>query len=403
MNKKPYIKIDTEGFRASLQSKSSGASPVLNTSIPIPNTAVNPEEEPEVPQGIPFGAEYIMPRQEVSNTELEQIMPIDNNIAPQMQYGGPVYKMANGGPTNPPIYVDSRNDQRYKAYNDSLALYNRSEEKLKYWRNNPNATNVELNIMEDRIDREIPVSRSRDSFGSNFIAAIDMIPIGTRNSLRNVPIYQKPTQPVKIKPKETITPTYEKFKETLPDNLRNTDESDYNMRGYWEALGKPASFDYSQPKEDDGYYHAFSRNPNTGEILKKPQHPTFRMALEDDINAGYIPYQSPDGKIFTFGTNDTIPENYSRYTLPQQNNYSNSGLHYSVGVDKGKIVYRAGSIGNMKTMTPQQFEEFKKTDEFKKYNEVRKNDTPSLEQQLTVPQAGYIKMMYGGTIKNKKY
>ena len=90
MNKKPYVKIDTKGFRASLQSKSSGASPVLNTSIPIPNTAVNPEEEPEVPQGIPFGAEYIMPRQEVSNTELEQIMPIDNNIAPQMQYGGPV-------------------------------------------------------------------------------------------------------------------------------------------------------------------------------------------------------------------------------------------------------------------------------------------------------------------------
>ena len=83
--------------------------------------------------------------------------------------------------------------------------------------------------------------------------------------------------------------------------------------------------------------------------------------------------------------------------------YSNSGLYYSIGVDKGKIVYRAGSIGNMKTMTPQQFEEFKKTDEFKKYNEVRKNDTPSLEQQLTVPQAGYIKMMYGGTIKKKKY
>jgi hypothetical protein len=113
MNKKPYVKIDTEGFRASLQSKGSGASPVLNTSIPIPNTAVNPEEEPEVPQGIPFGAEYIMPRREVSNTELEQIMPIDNNIAPQMQYGGPVYKMANGGfvPENNP-YDRFRNNTR---------------------------------------------------------------------------------------------------------------------------------------------------------------------------------------------------------------------------------------------------------------------------------------------------
>jgi hypothetical protein len=407
-------------------------------------------------------------------------------------------RMANGGPTNPPIYVDSKNDPRYRAYNDSLNLYNTSQKAFKMASNNkslqkinPDYPDVPVNfyfnkkdfldfpdsyinpkfsgeyvsfeypynywINEKRYDNlmgkyiddailkrqnfpmashkvimpsgkvafkpqeavhtnssgEVERTRERNYIGSKLVkdsgwqTKKDTRKLNSTNAVNfnlELDLYQKPTQPIKIKPKETITPTYEKFKETLPDNLRNTDESDYNMRGYWEALGKPASFDYSQPKEDDGYYHAFSRNPNTGEILKKPHHPTFRMALEDDINAGYIPYQSPDGKIFTFGTNDTIPENYSRYTLPQQNNYSNSGLHYSVGVDKGKIVYKAGSIGNMKTMTPQQFEQFKKTDEFKKYNEVRRNDTPALERMLTDPTAGYIKMQDGGFVpENNPY
>lgn len=94
---------------------------------------------------------------------------------------------------------------------------------------------------------------------------------------------------------------FKKFKETLPDNLKNTDEETYNLRGYWEALGKPEEFDYSQPKEADGYYHAFSRNPQTGEILKKENHPTFKMAIEGDMKAGYKAYRNKEtGKIHTF-------------------------------------------------------------------------------------------------------
>jgi len=94
---------------------------------------------------------------------------------------------------------------------------------------------------------------------------------------------------------------FKKFKETLPDNLKNTNEETYNLRGYWEALGKPEEFDYSQPKEADGYYHAFSRNPQTGEILKKENHPTFKMAIEGDIKAGYKAYRNKKtGKIYTF-------------------------------------------------------------------------------------------------------
>lgn len=138
---------------------------------------------------------------------------------------------------------------------------------------------------------------------------------------------------------------YQNFVSTLPDNLRNNDERFYNMRGYWEALGSPSEFDYSQPKEEDGFYHAFSRNPNTGEILKTPQHPTFRMAIEGDVAAGYTPYKSPEGRIFTFGESDEIPEGYTPYTLPQQRPHVTKTINSHA-----------------------ELELFKRTDEYKKHN-----------------------------------
>jgi len=103
-----------------------------------------------------------------------------------------------------PIYTSNLNDPRLKAYQDSLGLYNRGEEKLKYWRNNPNATNVELNRKEEEIDRRFPVSTSRNSFGDNVIKTIDMQPIGSGSGLRNVPLYKKPVQPVYLGVEKTI-------------------------------------------------------------------------------------------------------------------------------------------------------------------------------------------------------
>lgn len=106
---------------------------------------------------------------------------------------------------------------------------------------------------------------------------------------------------------------YAAFLKTLPPNLLATDTATYNMKGYWEALGRPAAFDYTQPVEADGAYHAFSRNPLTGEILKKPNHPTFLQALQEDARAGYLPYISPDGRVFTFGKGDNIPAGFKPY------------------------------------------------------------------------------------------
>lgn len=97
--------------------------------------------------------------------------------------------------------------------------------------------------------------------------------------------------------------SFQKFFKTLPFNLRK-DDPNYNIRGYWDALGRPESFDYTQPKEEDGYYHAFSRNPQTGEILKSPLHPTFKMAIEEDRKAGYFPIVTPEGKVKTVSGRD---------------------------------------------------------------------------------------------------
>lgn len=99
---------------------------------------------------------------------------------------------------------------------------------------------------------------------------------------------------------------FQQFFKTLPLNLRK-DSPDYNIRGYWNGLGRPTEFDYSQPKEDDGYYHATSRNPQTGEILKAPFHPTFKQAISEDRKAGYFPIVTPDGKIKTVSGNDLKP------------------------------------------------------------------------------------------------
>lgn len=91
---------------------------------------------------------------------------------------------------------------------------------------------------------------------------------------------------------------FQNFFKTLPLNLR-VDTPEYNIRGYWDSLGRPLEFDYSQAIQEDGKYHAFSRNPNTGEILKAPFHPTFKKAIDEDRKAGYYPIVTPEGTIKT--------------------------------------------------------------------------------------------------------
>ena len=113
---------------------------------------------------------------------------------------------------------------------------------------------------------------------------------------------------------------YMNFVRTLPPNLAQPNDPSYNLKGYWEASGSPKSFDYNQPTDPQGYYHAFSRNPRTGQILKAPFHPSFKEGVSDK---GAYRLVSPRGDVYTQGFKYPAYEGY--YGLPKNaiidNNY----------------------------------------------------------------------------------
>jgi len=88
---------------------------------------------------------------------------------------------------------------------------------------------------------------------------------------------------------------FQLFYSTLPENLRS-DDSTYDIRGYWDSEGRPTEFNYNQPKESDGYYHAYSINSNTGEYLKSPAHSTFQHAVDEDRKIGWRPITNVIGR-----------------------------------------------------------------------------------------------------------
>lgn len=88
---------------------------------------------------------------------------------------------------------------------------------------------------------------------------------------------------------------FQNFYNSLPENLQ-TDDATYDIRGYWDSEGRPEKFNYNQPKESDGYYHAYSINQNTGEYLKSPAHETFQHAVDEDRKIGYRPITNVYGR-----------------------------------------------------------------------------------------------------------
>jgi len=87
---------------------------------------------------------------------------------------------------------------------------------------------------------------------------------------------------------------YQAWKDKLPYNLR-IETDDYDLYGAYRS-GAEAKL------EKDGKYHLPSRDPRTGRILKRPNHPTFRQALEEDHKLGYEPVWR-NGEVYTVKRN----------------------------------------------------------------------------------------------------
>lgn len=84
--------------------------------------------------------------------------------------------------------------------------------------------------------------------------------------------------------------TYLEWKQQLPENLQ--DESSYNLKRAYELGYEP------EVVEGDSLKHLPTRDQETGEILKKPWHPTFLIGLLEDAKLGYYP-QIIDGTTYT--------------------------------------------------------------------------------------------------------
>lgn len=76
---------------------------------------------------------------------------------------------------------------------------------------------------------------------------------------------------------------YEFWKACLPKNLQK-ETPNYNLYGAYKGGLQPRL-------EADGKYHLGSRNPQTGEILKRKGHDTYKLAIDNEIAAGYFPYE----------------------------------------------------------------------------------------------------------------
>jgi len=85
---------------------------------------------------------------------------------------------------------------------------------------------------------------------------------------------------------------YMEWRQSLPDNLRLTNDSDYDMRAAFKASMQPTL-------EADGLYHLRSRDPETGRILKAPHHPTYLQAINTDARMGYYPVVDDKGQTYT--------------------------------------------------------------------------------------------------------
>lgn len=112
---------------------------------------------------------------------------------------------------------------------------------------------------------------------------------------------------IKLYTREGITDlkSIRKHYNGIPYRDLNTSEYDYFN----------ASPDMVPTKEGE---HWGSRNPHTGQILKREDHPTFDLATEGEDKAGYIIKRGIDGNLYSLPKR---PDNY----VEEVNNYSNGG------------------------------------------------------------------------------
>lgn len=94
-----------------------------------------------------------------------------------------------------------------------------------------------------------------------------------------------------------MNPNYKKFKNSLPNNLKDTPESEYAMKRFWKSNNKPKNFQEALKLrmftlEDDNFYHAPSVDRITLKFLKSKDHPSINKELEWFFNDNAIEFRN---------------------------------------------------------------------------------------------------------------
>lgn len=231
-------------------------------------------------------------------------------------------------------------------FDKDLATYNELAQLNGYLQNyDPKTKNVIYTDSKAGVMGNFTLGQGVDENGKKYVSYYDkwdietpagMIPFGKPYHIYDRMYYQDAglvaTSPYERIPKSwkekydwtpNVEEEYIRFKSdpNAPDNLRFTDDlNDYNVRGMWDSLERPVSWEEALTlykdlngeewvPEEDGYYHAWSQHPGTGEWLKPKHHSTAWMNF-----AGYPmdPYSkvvvNPEG----FFGDETLQTEYKK-------------------------------------------------------------------------------------------
>jgi hypothetical protein len=130
-----------------------------------------------------------------------------------------------------------------------------------------------------------------------------------------------------------LTESYEDYKQRLEKLQKGLgrESDDYNLRGAYEGGLQPEL-------GEDGRYHLGSRNPKTGLILKRKEHPTFWKAVQGEAQAGYLMYKGADGNYYSVNAN-------GMYIPPPSTEFGSVENGSVVMSDKWNNISKAKSLG----------------------------------------------------------
>ena len=117
---------------------------------------------------------------------------------------------------------------------------------------------------------------------------------------------------------------YSKFKESLPENLSQTNEKEYAMKRYWKDSGKPKNFEEAQRKENPMFqevyhpemnkslYHGVSVSDKTGKFYKPKTHESTYKELDEYKNNPELKEFRENTKLVSRGKNWKYKEKSER-------------------------------------------------------------------------------------------